>query len=78
MHILKSARKFEIWPRKLTFFFLSAFLIGAMDWKTTKPILALIISRVFDRKINHWRGWPECRVYPGHREDVISSRDRDL
>ena len=71
---LKSVRKFEIWPRKLKFFFPSAFLMEGMNSKTTKPI-TIPISRVFERYINHCCGCPECRVYPGHNRDLISSRD---
>ena len=71
---LKSVKKFEIWPRKLKFFFPSAFLMEGMNSKMTKPI-TIPISSVFERYINHCSGCPECRVYPGHNRDLISSRD---
>ena len=70
----KSVKQLEIWLWKFQFFFPSAFLMEGMNSKTTKPI-TIPISWVFERYINHCCGCPECRVYPGHNRDLISSRD---
>ena len=45
-----------------------------MNSKMAKPI-TIPISSVFERYNNHCSGCPECRVYPGHNRDLISSRD---